>query len=141
VRTVESHLYHAYNRLGVTNRVELKARLAGDHAEPTGELHRPQGRNQPRATRRTVIDTHVHHLDLNRFRYPWLDDPEFDALRTDYLPADYRADAGDVEIEGWVHVQADVDHDSDPVEETSWLSRLAEQARASGQPGPLACVV
>ena len=88
-----------------------------------------------------MIDTHVHHLDLKRFRYPWLDDPEFEPLRTDYLPADYRADAGDVDAEGWVHVQADVDHHTDPVEETSWISRLAEEARASGLPGPLACVV
>ena len=88
-----------------------------------------------------MIDTHVHHLDQKRFRYPWLDDPEFDALRRGYLPADYRADAGDVDVEGWVHVQADVDHQTDPVEETSWISRLAHEARASGLPGPLACVV
>ena len=88
-----------------------------------------------------MIDTHVHHLDLNRFRYPWLDDPEFDALRRDYAPADYRADLGDIDAEGWVHVQADVDHQADPVKETRWISRLAENARASGLPGPLACVV
>jgi predicted TIM-barrel fold metal-dependent hydrolase len=88
-----------------------------------------------------VIDAHVHHLDLKRFRYPWLDDPEFDALRRDYLPADYRADAQEVAVEGWVHVQADVEHEADPVEETCWIARLADEARASGLPGPLACVV
>jgi predicted TIM-barrel fold metal-dependent hydrolase len=81
-----------------------------------------------------VIDTHVHHLDLARFRYPWLHDREFDALRRDYSPADYRADAADadVDVEGWVHIQADVDHHSDPVEETIWISRLADDAHAGG---------
>lgn len=88
-----------------------------------------------------MIDAHVHHLDVKRFRYPWLDDPEFGELSRDYLPADYRADAADIAVEGWVHVQADVDHTADPVEETSWISRLAEEAQASGLPGPLACVV
>jgi predicted TIM-barrel fold metal-dependent hydrolase len=88
-----------------------------------------------------VIDTHVHHLDLRQFRYPWLGDPEFGELRRDYLPADYRADAGAIVVEGWVHVQADVDHAADPVEETCWISRLADEARASGLPGPLASVV
>ncbi|MGZ4666431.1 MAG: hypothetical protein ACXV5Q_15715 [Frankiaceae bacterium] len=39
-----------------------------------------------------MIDTHVHHLDLRRFRYPWLDDAQFVALRSDYPPDDYRAD-------------------------------------------------
>ena len=88
-----------------------------------------------------MIDAHVHHWDLDRFRYPWLDDAEFDALRVDYLPDDYRADAGDLPVEGWVHVQAEVDHATDPVAETAWIGDLAEKARAAGVPGPLACVV
>jgi predicted TIM-barrel fold metal-dependent hydrolase len=90
-----------------------------------------------------VIDAHVHHFDLVRFRYPWMDDPDFDALRGDYLPADYRADVGAAAagVEGWVHVQAEVDHATDPVQETAWVSELADDARAEGAPGPLACVV
>jgi predicted TIM-barrel fold metal-dependent hydrolase len=88
-----------------------------------------------------VIDAHVHHWQLERFRYPWLDDAAFDVLRADYLPADYRADAAGVPVEGWVHVQAEVDHAIDPVAETAWVSTLADEARAAGVPGPLACVV
>lgn len=88
-----------------------------------------------------MIDAHVHHFDLKRFRYPWLDDPEFDALRCDYLPADYRAEAVDVPVEGWVHVQTEVDHELDPAQETAWVSGLADEARAQRLPGPLAIVV
>jgi predicted TIM-barrel fold metal-dependent hydrolase len=88
-----------------------------------------------------MIDTHVHHWDLARFRYPWLDDAEFDPLRNDYLPPDYRADIGGVPVEGWVLVQAEVDHQLDPVAETEWIASLAEEARSSSVPGPLACVV
>lgn len=88
-----------------------------------------------------LIDAHVHHVDLGRFRYPWLEHPDFAALRADYLPASYRADAAGVPVAGWVHVQAEVDHAIDPVGETAWVSGLAEQARAAGVAGPLACVV
>jgi predicted TIM-barrel fold metal-dependent hydrolase len=91
----------------------------------------------------TVIDAHVHHFDLDRFRYPWLDDPEVEPLRTAYRPDDYLADTAEaeVQVEGWVHVQAEVDHRLDPVAETAWLSALADEARADDAPGPLACVV
>jgi len=51
-----------------------------------------------------VIDARVHHWVLERFRYPWLDDAAFEALRADYLPADYRADAAGMPVDGWVHV-------------------------------------
>ena len=88
-----------------------------------------------------MIDTHVHHFDLERFRYPWLEDPEFDELRRDYSPEQYRADVGDHGLEGWVHVQAEVDHAADPVQETAWVTTLTEQATAAGEPAPLACVV
>jgi predicted TIM-barrel fold metal-dependent hydrolase len=88
-----------------------------------------------------VIDTHVHHWDLQRFRYPWMDDPAFDDLRKDYFPADYRADAAKAPVEGWVHIQAEVDHQLDPVAETEWLGSLADEGNASGATGPLACVV
>ena len=83
-----------------------------------------------------MIDTHAHHWDLRRFQYPWLDDPAFDELRNDYCPADYRADAAGVDVEGWIHIQAEVDHQLDPMGETAWVATLAEEATAAGLPGP-----
>jgi predicted TIM-barrel fold metal-dependent hydrolase len=88
-----------------------------------------------------MIDTHVHHLDLERFRYPWMDDPAFDDLRKDYFPADYRADAAKASVEGWIHIQAEIDHQLDPVAETEWVGSLAEEGSTSGAPAPLACIV
>ncbi|MBO0769916.1 MAG: amidohydrolase family protein [Actinobacteria bacterium] len=88
-----------------------------------------------------LIDAHVHHLDLDRFRYPWLEHPDFRALRAGYPPAGYLADTAGTPVAGWVHVQAEVDHALDPVAETGWVSALAEEARAAGVPGPLGCVV
>jgi len=88
-----------------------------------------------------VIDTHVHHFDLQRFHYPWLDGPDVQELRHDYLPEQFRVDVGGLHLEGWVHVQAEVDHAADPVLETEWISDLGRQASAADVTGPLACVV
>jgi predicted TIM-barrel fold metal-dependent hydrolase len=104
-------------------------------------MHRGAGAETRIGDVTALIDTHVHHWDLDRFRYPWMDDPAFDDLRKDYVPADYRADAAGAAVEGWVHIQAEVDHRLDPVAETEWVRSLAEEARGSSAPGPLACVV
>jgi predicted TIM-barrel fold metal-dependent hydrolase len=70
------------------------------------------------------VDTHLHLWDLGRFSYPWLADPDFAFLREDYGPREWRADAGALELVAAVHVQAEVDHAVDPVEETAWLRSL-----------------
>jgi predicted TIM-barrel fold metal-dependent hydrolase len=70
------------------------------------------------------VDTHLHLWDLSHLRYPWLEGPEFAELRNDYLPADLRDDIGELPVTGLVHVQAEYDHDRDPVDETRWLSSL-----------------
>lgn len=75
-----------------------------------------------------VIDTHVHFWDLARFRYPWLDAEECAPFRSSYLPRQLIADFDDVNVTGLVHVQADIDRQIDPVEETKWLeSTVAAQ--------------
>ena len=87
---------------------------------------------------RSVVDTHVHLWELDRFEYPWLADPGAEDLGFDYTSESLREDIGDVDVLATVHVQAEVSHQIDPVEETAWLDSLA---RAGGMPQvPTVCV-
>jgi predicted TIM-barrel fold metal-dependent hydrolase len=61
-----------------------------------------------------VIDTHIHLWDPDRLAYPWLS-AGFDELPGRYLPRDFQRDAADVNLIATVHVQAEIDHDLDPV--------------------------
>lgn len=78
-----------------------------------------------------IVDTHLHFWDLGAFRYPWLHDPGCEHLRQNYLPPDWQDDAANLEILARVHVQAEIDHDHDPVEETRWLNRIAPATPAT----------
>jgi predicted TIM-barrel fold metal-dependent hydrolase len=79
-----------------------------------------------------IIDPHQHFWDLGRNYYPWLSDPkpirfrygDYSALKRNYLPPDYRRDAGALNIVKTVHVEA-LWHPSDPTGETRWLDELA----------------
>lgn len=73
-----------------------------------------------------IVDTHLHFLGYDRFAYPWTDDPEWNFLKSGYLPSDWQKDVGERTVLAGVHVQAEVDHDTDPVEETEWLASLPE---------------
>jgi predicted TIM-barrel fold metal-dependent hydrolase len=81
-----------------------------------------------------IVDAHQHFWDLGRNYLPWLrDEPpiafrygDYRALKRDYLPADYRADAADFEILGTVYVEAEWDP-RDPLGETRWVTRLAAE--------------
>ena len=89
-----------------------------------------------------IIDAHAHFWDLKARYYPWLCNPEliafrygdYSAIRRTYLPPDYRRDAKGFSIQGMVHVEAEHDP-ADPVGETRWLARVAEQTGL-----PSACV-
>jgi predicted TIM-barrel fold metal-dependent hydrolase len=80
-----------------------------------------------------VVDAHLHLWYLARFRYPWLADDGNEELRYDYLTADWRADAREVDVAATVHIQAELDHARDPVEETAWLASL-------DGPAPTVCI-
>jgi predicted TIM-barrel fold metal-dependent hydrolase len=75
-----------------------------------------------------IIDSHHHLFDLGQVYYPWLTDHlepnmllgNYDAIKQNYLPADYRTDMGDLQIVKTVHVEAETDR-ADPVAETRWL--------------------
>jgi len=83
-------------------------------------------------TAEPVVDAHLHLWDRTSFRYPWLADPGGAGLPDTYLPADWRRDAGPVDVAETVHVQAELDHADDPVRETAWLASLAARGAVPG---------
>ena len=74
------------------------------------------------------VDSHVHFWDLQRFHYPWLEGPGIERLKRDFTPNDLAAEATGLKLTGVVHVQAEVDHASDPALETAWLEELRLQS-------------
>ncbi|CAN7638505.1 amidohydrolase family protein [Mesorhizobium amorphae] len=78
-----------------------------------------------------IIDAHHHLWDLGLGRHPWLAATarergglgELGPLRRNYLPEDYRRDAGRQDVVGTVHVEAGWASD-DCVGETRWLEML-----------------
>src|SRR5215467_7122565 len=79
----------------------------------------------------TLIDAHHHLWDLEHHYYPWLSDeplPHFfmgnyDGIKRNFLPDDYRRQAGEHNILKTVHVEAEWDR-NDQVGETRWLMEL-----------------
>lgn len=82
----------------------------------------------------TLIDTHHHLWDLDRNHYPWLSDeplPHFfmgnyDKLKCNFMPEDFRREAQKHNVLKTVHVEAEWDRD-DQVGETRWLTALNER--------------
>lgn len=78
-----------------------------------------------------IIDAHHHFWDLTRNHHPWLTEAgripfryrDYDAIRRNYLPADFRHDAQGFDIVGSVHIEAEWDP-TDPVGETAWLETV-----------------
>ncbi|SDC73068.1 Predicted metal-dependent hydrolase, TIM-barrel fold [Cupriavidus sp. YR651] len=78
------------------------------------------------------IDAHQHFWDLDRHRYPWLQEEtvpnfrygDYSALRRNYLPADYARDTAGFAPVKTVHVEAEWARES-PVGETAWLDALS----------------
>ena len=87
-----------------------------------------------------IIDTHHHLWDLENNRYPWLQTPidhfagDYSRIRRTYLIGDLISDAaaGPYELVKSIHVQAEWDHESDPVGETAWLQGVADSSEANG---------
>src|SRR3569623_3566366 len=90
-----------------------------------------------------IIDAHQHFWDLEANYLPWLrDEPQipfrygdYGALKRNYLPDDYRRDLNGIALEGTVFVETEWDR-RDPVGETRWVQRLAEQ---TGLPSVMVC--
>ena len=87
-----------------------------------------------------IIDTHIHLWDLEKNHYPWLVEPiqhfagDFSPLAKSYLIGDLHDDASGVDLQKCVHIQAEFDHDQDPVIETAWLQSVADNPASRGMP-------
>ncbi len=80
-----------------------------------------------------IIDPHHHLWDLNKLRYPWLEEEDktiffgsYASLAKNYEVDDYLKDTHNQGLKQSVHLQAECAHD-DPVAETRWLTSLADQ--------------
>lgn len=79
-----------------------------------------------------IIDAHQHFWDIGANHLPWLrDEPpirfrygDYSALKRNYLPADYRRDAGRFEVLASVFVETEWDP-ADPLGEVAWVAALA----------------
>jgi predicted TIM-barrel fold metal-dependent hydrolase len=79
-----------------------------------------------------ICDAHHHLWDLGSHYYPWLSSPEphdfflgdYESLKRNYLPDDYRRDAAGLNVVKTVHVEAEYRRD-DQVGETRWLTGIA----------------
>jgi len=89
----------------------------------------------------TLIDAHHHLWDLGANRYPFLSDrPEahfflgnYDALKRNYLPADYLRDSQGHNVLATVHCEAEMDRTAQ-VAETRWLTEVSAR---HGFPGAI----
>jgi predicted TIM-barrel fold metal-dependent hydrolase len=92
-----------------------------------------------------IIDAHQHFWDLDRNYLPWLcDEPpisfrygDYRALKRNYLPADYLADAEGFNVAATVFVETEWDR-ADPVGEMRWVQSLIKR---SGLPTVAVCHV
>ncbi len=86
------------------------------------------------------IDTHHHLWDLENNPYPWLTEGidhfvgDYSIFRRTYLISHLHQDAEGLPLIKSVHVQAEWDHEADPVGETAWLQSVADSEASRGMP-------
>lgn len=93
----------------------------------------PQNPEIDRAQRELpIIDVHQHFWRLKENYYPWLSDKplhfrygDYASIKHDYMPEDYRRDAGENRVVKTVHEEAWFDP-ADPVRETRWVTEVAK---------------
>ncbi|QGZ64650.1 amidohydrolase family protein [Paraburkholderia acidisoli] len=81
-----------------------------------------------------IIDTHQHFWTLAGRRHPWLAPGvrvphrygDYEAIKHDYLPDDYRRDAAGHDVIGTVYVEAEWDP-ATPLDETRFVTELARE--------------
>ena len=86
------------------------------------------------------VDTHHHLWDLENNPYPWLTEGidhfvgDYSIFRRTYLISHLHQDAEGLPLIKSVHVQAEWDHEADPVGETAWLQSVADSESSRGMP-------
>ena len=89
------------------------------------------------------IDTHHHLWDLENNPYPWLQEGidhfvgDYSQIRKSYLIKDLISDAEGLNLFKSVHVQAEWDHNLDPVDETAWLQKVSESSISNNMPNAI----
>lgn len=81
-----------------------------------------------------IVDVHQHFWQLGKNYYPWLCDPvpvhfrygDYSSIKRDYMPMDYRRDAGSNRVVKTIHEEAWWDP-ADPVGETKWVTKVAAE--------------
>ncbi len=89
-----------------------------------------------------VVDPHVHFWNLDSHVYPWMKPQghlvgDASAMLRNYELAELRAEAGSIEIDKVVHVEANHGNPPDPLEETRWLQAMADTEGNRGMPNGL----
>ena len=78
-----------------------------------------------------IIDTHHHLWDMSKFSYPWLTNQvdtflgNYNKICKDYLLKDFLEDAKSINLNKSIHIQAELEHEIDPVKETIWLQSIS----------------
>jgi L-fuconolactonase len=70
-----------------------------------------------------IVDTHLHFWDINRFRYPWLDDIPF--LNKSFAIEDYKKACGTVKVAKMIFVQCECEP-SQHLDELAWVTETAK---------------
>ncbi|MDR0719819.1 MAG: amidohydrolase family protein [Treponema sp.] len=70
-----------------------------------------------------IVDTHVHVWDVEKMRYPWLDDVPF--LNRSFTLADYKDACGEVQVDKMVFVQCECDP-AQHLNEVEWITAQAK---------------
>ena len=89
------------------------------------------------------VDTHHHLWDLENNPYPWLTEGidhfvgDYSIFRRTYLISHLHEDAEGLPLIKSVHVQAEWDHEADPVGETAWLQSVADAESSRGMPNAI----
>jgi len=89
-----------------------------------------------------VVDPHVHFWNLDTHVYPWMKPQghlvgDATAMLRNYQVSELLAEAGDIEIDKVVHVEANHGSPPDPLEESRWLQTLADGDSLRGMPNGL----